>query len=65
MIAHAICCNDNVEFVVLGEEWAAFEKLEDLRADYYERNKTSFGTWRDYQLRCYWHIHTVDCYDAN
>lgn len=57
---HIICCNDSTEFAVIGDEAIAEKKLEELRIKYFNRNKHAFGTYKEYLIRCYWHIHTVD-----
>jgi hypothetical protein len=69
--AHVICCNDSVEYVVLGSLMRANEKMEELARAMYERQgeahwrdqmrystaKSPYAAFRD---RCYWHIHTVE-----
>ena len=60
MEAHVICCNDSVEYVVIDNEQKAIWKMAELKADYFERNKWTFKTEKEYGQRCYWHIHTVD-----
>ena len=56
--AHVICCNDSVEFVVVGSEHEAeLEKLA-LRDNHFRRYDIKNRT--DYDNRYYWHIHTVD-----
>lgn len=67
MIAHVICCNDAIEAVVLDDEDRAKQVLATLKEAYWERHKESFQeSWghkdprRNYEARCYWHIHSVD-----
>lgn len=59
MEVHVICCNDSVEYAVIGNEDLALKKLEELKAKYFERNRWSFRSEEEYSIRCYWHIHTV------
>jgi hypothetical protein len=63
--AHVICCNDNVEFVVLDDEALARCWLEELaRADWKAGQATAAGpydTFAKYRARMYWHLHTVGC----
>lgn len=60
MQVHVICCNDSVEFAVIGDEEKAKDKMDELRESYFERNKGSFKDGAEYKIRCYWHVHTVD-----
>lgn len=61
MKVHVICCNDGVRYAVVGDEARAEAKMAELKAAYYERNKGCFSDEVEYNLRCFWHIHTVDC----
>lgn len=56
---HVICCNDSIEYAVIGDEERAEEKLNELRTEYFEKNKWNFRDANEYRTRCYWHIHTV------
>lgn len=60
MDVHVICCNDSVEFAVIEDEDKAKNKMVELSAAYFERNKGSFKDEAEYKNRCYWHIHTVN-----
>jgi hypothetical protein len=60
MQAHIVCCNDSTEFVVLGGEKKANDKLKSLRKEHYEKNKWSFPDFKEYKQRCYWHLHDVE-----
>ena len=58
--AHVICLNDSVEHVVIGTENQAMKLLVQLKIAYWKRNRWIFNNNQsDYNLRCYWHIHTV------
>jgi len=57
---HIICNNDSLQFVVIGDESIALEKLEELKKTYYEDNKYQFTSEKSYDLSSYWHIHTLD-----
>lgn len=60
---HVICCNDSVEFAVINDEKEAKRKMDELKKNYYERNKHSFAcNWDRYCNICYWHIHSVGGY---
>jgi len=60
MEVHVICCNDSVEFAVIGDQEKAKEKMAELSAAHFKKNKWSFRDNDEYRIRCYWHIHTVD-----
>lgn len=60
MKVYVICCNDSVEFAVIGNEERAKIKLRELDKAYYENNKWNFEDFAEYLVRCYWHIHEVD-----
>lgn len=49
MKAHVICCNDGIEFVVIGTEERANKKLMEIK-------KTSRFKGEQY----FWHLHEVD-----
>jgi hypothetical protein len=52
--------DDSPQFVVLDSEELAKQKLEELKIDYWHKNKWSFNNSReDYNSRCYWHIRDV------
>lgn len=58
---HVICCNDCVEFVVVGSEQAAEKKLEELAAAHYQRvGRWQYADVTQYRQVYYWHVHTVD-----
>lgn len=61
MEAHVICCNDGVEYVVVGNKEKAESKMAELSAAYFDLNRWHFGNDQAYKVRCYWHIHTVGC----
>jgi len=57
--AFVITCNDSVQHVVRGTQEQAEVKLEELREDYFQRNRWVFGETeakqRDaFRLRCHW-----------
>jgi len=60
MEVHVICCNDSVEFAVIGDIEKANSKMAELKATYYERNKGNFRDENAYGIHFYWHIHTVN-----
>lgn len=60
MKVHVICCNDAVEYAVVGDETKAVDKMAELRAEHIERNRWNFRDEEEYKLCCFWHIHTVD-----
>ena len=62
MIVHVICCNDSVEYAVVGVFEKAEEKMWELSAaDFEKRSRDwSFKSREDYLNRMYWHIHSVD-----
>ena len=65
MIAHIICCNDALEYVVIDDLEAAEEKLDKLAKEYWEINKLNIidsflKDYKDFRKRYYWHIHTVE-----
>lgn len=55
--SHVICCNDSVEFVVVGSDDAVRTKLIELRA----AHRKSVAHWpeAEYRARCHWHVRTV------
>lgn len=53
MKVHAICCNDSVEFAVIEDEDKAKDKMVELSAAYFERNKWNFKDEVKYKNRCY------------
>jgi hypothetical protein len=58
---HVICCNDSVEYAVIDDERKAKAKLKELKNTYYENNKYCFNcSIEEYDIRYYWHIHTVN-----
>jgi len=57
---HVICNNDSLISAVIGDKNIAKEKLEEFKKLYYEKNKHAFDSWENYEIRCYWHIHTLD-----
>lgn len=66
-VAHVICCNDSVQFVVMNDLVLATAKLAELKQAYFEQNKSSFAvivpgqtSEQIYNQRCYWHIRSVE-----
>lgn len=60
MKAYVICCNDSVEYVVLNDEDAANIKKEELKNEYFEKNKHHlFDGYESYERICYWHLQDV------
>lgn len=58
-IAYVICCNDSVEFVVIGSEEEAEKKLLVLKEE--DRQKVCNRDIKEDYNRCYyWHIHEVN-----
>jgi len=61
--AYVICCNDEIEAVVIGNESLAEKMKEKIAKEYYHKKqiffKTSWGikTYEEYRKRFYWHIH--------
>jgi len=60
MTAYIICCNDGTEYVVLQDEAKAKAKMAELKEAYYRRQKWSFNSREEYNIRCYWHLHEVE-----
>jgi len=58
-VAHVICCNDSVEFVVIDNEVAAKDKIQELAEENYVRNRWNFKSYEEYRKIYYWHIHSV------
>ena len=59
MLAHVICCNDGVEYVVLDDSNRAYEKMLELKEEFFEHSKGMFRNRRDYELLCHWRMCTV------
>jgi hypothetical protein len=61
---HVICCNDSLEFAVVGAgeeaESEAKTRMAALREEYFQRNRWNFRSEDHYATVCFWHIHTVE-----
>jgi len=58
--AHAICCNDDIKFVVVGNVHSAWAELRFRRDADYTRVRHCYNTRDSYNYRHHWHIHLVD-----
>lgn len=59
MQVHVICCNDSLEFAVIGDKEQAKEKMAELSESYFDSNKGIFKDKAEYKINYYWHIRTV------
>lgn len=61
MEVHVICCNDSIEYAIIGDIDKANKKMEELKQADWERLKFNlqFKDFKHYSSICYWHIHTV------
>lgn len=58
---YVICCNDSLEFAVIGSEEKALAVLSELKSAYFDCNRWMFhNDLETYKRNCYWHIHTVE-----
>ena len=60
MKAHVICCNDSVEFVVVGSSMDAEDKMDVLSAQHRAKYFDNYYVTEEYKDIHFWHIHTVD-----
>ena len=60
--AFVICCNDAIEFVVIGSYDLAENKMKELKQQHYTQNfeYDRSISFEQYQKIYYWHIHEVD-----
>lgn len=75
--AHVICCNDSVEYVLLGSEEAAEVKLEQLAKEYFDKcgggnhwpprtfQPRPMNSYEVYRQQIRWHIKTVQGEDPH
>lgn len=71
MEAHVICNNDSVEFVFIGPLEEAEKKRAELKEKDFQRYIWAYGkpcgeevVRLAHDQSCYWHIHTVEAFDA-
>lgn len=59
--AHVIVCNEWPDFVVIGDEKKAHDKMAELKAAYFNENKDQFDSdLNAYNRSCHWRVYTVD-----
>jgi hypothetical protein len=56
---HVICCNDSVEFAVIGSLERAERKKEELARKDFGGSPSFDEDYERYKKRLFWHIHTV------
>lgn len=61
--AYIICLNDSTEFVILNDNKFANKHMENLKKEYWDKNKFSFKDYEEYETRCFWHIHSTKYID--
>jgi len=60
MKVHIICCNDSVEYAVIGSQSKVEEKRETLAEKDWCLHYSRTFTYEEYRNRFYWHIHIVE-----